>query len=178
MRLRWRRIISGKFNPHDVGRSNYQDTAVSGTYGNSAKNPYVQQVREKFLRVFRGPLVVYPYFSASTETENRLSHFFTFSCIVKEEMGLLLRLKSNFYPSYISTSRSYYHYITNDIKCQDILSNMWCNILQRCLQCSEHARLVPLNQLNSCGNLRDTQLNRPSQGWDTQHWLKEAAEVS
>ena len=99
-------------------------------------------------------------------------------CIVKEEMGLLLRLKSNFYPSYISTSRSYYHYITNDIKCQDILSNMWCNILQRCLQCSEHARLVPLNQLNSCGNLRDTQLNRPSQGWDTQHWLKEAAEVS
>lgn len=104
--------------------------------------------------------------------------FFTFSCIVKEEMGLLLRLKSNFYPSYISTSRSYYHYITNDIKCQDILSNMWCNILQRCLQCSEYARLVPLNQLNSCGNLRDTQLNRPSQGWDTQHWLKEAAEVS
>lgn len=88
--------------------------------------------------------------------------FFTFSCIVKEEIGLLLRLKSNFYPSYISTSRSYYHYITNDIKCQDILSNMWCNILQRCLQCSEHARLVPFNQLDTGGNLRDTQFNRPS----------------
>lgn len=88
--------------------------------------------------------------------------FFTFSCIVKEEIGLLLRLKSNFYPSYISTSRSYYHYITNDIKCQDILSNMWRNILQRCLQCSEHARLVPFNQLDTGGNLRDTQFNRPS----------------
>ena len=88
--------------------------------------------------------------------------FFTFSCIVKEEIGLLLRLKSNFYPSYISTSRSYYHYITNDIKYQDILSNMWRNILQRCLQCSEHARLVPFNQLDTGGNLRDTQFNRPS----------------
>ena len=82
--------------------------------------------------------------------------FFTFSCIVKEEIGLLLRLKSNFYPSYISTSRSYYHYITNDIKCQDILSNMWRNISQRCLQSSEHARLVSLNQLNSCCDFRDT----------------------
>ena len=81
--------------------------------------------------------------------------FFTFSCIVKEEIGLLLRLKSNFYPSYISTSRSYYHYITNDIKCQDILSNMWRNILQRCLQCSEHACLVSFNQLNSCCDFRD-----------------------
>ena len=88
--------------------------------------------------------------------------FFTSSCAVKEEMGLLLRLKSNFCPSYISTSRSYYHYITNDIKCQDILSNMWRNILQRCLQCSEHARLVPFNQLDTGGNLRDTQFNRPS----------------
>ena len=88
--------------------------------------------------------------------------FFTSSCVVKEEMGLLLRLKSNFYPSYISTSRSYYHYITNDIKCQDILSNMWRNISQRCLQCSEHARLVPFNQLDTGGNLRDTQFNRPS----------------
>ena len=88
--------------------------------------------------------------------------FFTSSCVVKEEMGLLLRLKSNFYPSYISTSRRYYHYITNDIKCQDILSNMWRNISQCCLQCSEHARLVPFNQLDTGGNLRDTQFNRPS----------------
>ena len=55
---------------------------------------------------------------------------------------------------------------------------MWRNISQCCLQCSEHARLVPFNQLDTGGNLRDTQFNRPSQGWDIQHRLKEAAEVS
>ena len=55
---------------------------------------------------------------------------------------------------------------------------MWHNISQCCLQNSEHACLVSLNQLNSGCDFCDAQLNRPSQGWDIQHRLKEAAEVS
>ena len=154
MCLCWRWIISGKFNPHDVGCSNYHDTAVSGMYGSSVKKNFSESLGDFWLctRIFLPP----------RRQKIASPIFFTSSCVVKEEMGLLLRLKSNFYPSYISTSRSYYHYITNDIKCQDILSNMWRNISQCCLQCSEHARLVPFNQLDTGGNLRDTQFNRPS----------------
>ena len=69
-------------------------------------------------------------------------------------------------------------YITNSTKCQGILSKMWHNISQCHLQSSEYARLVSFNQLNPCCDFRDTQLNRPSQCRDTQHRLKEAAEVS
>ena len=76
----------------------------------------------------------------------------------------------------VLSTKAVFTYITNRTKCQQILSKMWCNMSQCCLQSREHTCLISLNQLDPCSNFCNSQLNRSDEGWNIFHRFKELSE--